>query len=236
MKKALFHWSGGKDSSLALYYTLQQKEYEVSSLLTTISEKYDRISMHGVCKSVLKQQTKSLGIPLDTLSLPEGVTMTDYDQLMEAKLLLFKQKGLNYSIYGDIFLEDLKKYREDNLKKIGIQGVFPIWLKNTTRLVKEFIDLGFKAIVVCANARLLGEEFVGRIIDQSFLDDLPPGVDPAGENGEFHSFVYDGPIFSQAIPIEIGEKVLRSYTSEQEDSTSDWDHQFWYCDLLLKTE
>ena len=234
MKKALFHWSGGKDSSLALYYILQQKEYEISSLLTTVSEKYDRISMHGVRKSVLEQQVKSLGMPLDTLVLPKGVSMTDYDHLMEEKLLLFKQKGVNYSIYGDIFLEDLKKYREHNLKKIGLQGIFPIWLKDTTALVKEFIALGFKSIVVCANARLLGEGFVGRLIDQSFLDDLPSEVDPAGENGEFHSFVYDGPIFSQAIPIEIGEKVLRSYAPDQEDSTHNWDHQFWYCDLMLK--
>ncbi|MDX2303539.1 MAG: diphthine--ammonia ligase [Microscillaceae bacterium] len=234
MKKAVFHWSGGKDSAMALHQVLKDKSYEVLMLLTSLSQEYDRVSMHGVRKELLYKQVELLDIPLDTLYLPSGVSMASYDLLMEEKLKSFQKKGIAYAIYGDIFLEDLRRYREVKLAQVGMQGVFPLWKKDTRALLEEFIELGFKAVVVCTNARLLDESFVGRVIDASFIRDLPLGVDPAGENGEFHSFVFDGPIFSEPIPIQIGEKILRSYASDSaEESSVNWDQKFWYCDLML---
>jgi uncharacterized protein (TIGR00290 family) len=230
MKKAFFNWSGGKDSALALYKLLNDSEYKVEALLTNVSDQFDRISMHGVRKELLIKQTESLDIPLHTLKLTENISMNDYDEIMKHQLSEFTSKGFTHSIFGDIFLEDLKKYREEKLSEVGLKGVFPLWKMDTLTTVKEFIDLGFKAIVVCANAKLLDESFVGREINHSFLADLPAEVDPCGENGEFHSFVYDGPIFSTSIPITIGDKVIRHYQEETE-----WDSSFWYCDLVLSS-
>ncbi len=228
MKKAFFNWSGGKDSALALYKILNGSAYKVNALLTNISAEFDRISMHGVRKELLLKQAESLQIPLRILKLPKDASMEAYNELMYLQLATFKKNGFTHSIFGDIFLEDLKKYREERLDEVGLKAVFPLWKQDTLDTVKEFIGLGFKAIVVCANAKLLDESFVGRKIDQSFLNDLPSEVDPCGENGEFHSFVYDGPIFSTPIPISAGEKVLRHYNEGKE-----WDSSFWYCDLLL---
>lgn len=232
MKKAFFNWSGGKDSALALYKVLKESDYQVDALLTNLSHEFDRISMHGVRKELLLKQTESLQIPLRTLKLPKDISMKSYDELMRLQLLTFKKNGFTHSIFGDIFLEDLKKYREEQLAEAGLTGVFPLWKMDTLATVKEFVDLGFKAIVVCANAKLLDKSFVGRMIDYAFLSDLPQDVDPCGENGEFHSFVYDGPLFSAPIPITLGEKVLRTYDSKE---ASNWDSSFWYCDLMLKS-
>jgi len=228
MKKAFFNWSGGKDSALALHKVLNDSTYQIAALLTNMSGEFDRISMHGVRRELLVAQAQSLQIPLRTLKLPKDTSMQAYDQLMRLQLATFKKNGFTHSIFGDIFLEDLKKYREEKLAEVGLEAVFPLWKQDTLYTVKEFIDLGFKAIVVCANAKLLDNSFVGREIDQSFLNDLPKEVDPSGENGEFHSFVYDGPIFSTPISFSIGGKILRNYNEGKE-----WDSSFWYCDLLL---
>ena len=230
MIQTFFNWSGGKDSSYTLYKVLQEGRYEVKALLTNISEEYERISMHGVRKELLIAQAQQLNIPLHTLALPKRIDMEAYGKLVNDKIADFKQAGIDTAVFGDIFLEDLRKYREDQLAKVGIQAAFPIWKKDTRELVEEFIELGFKAYVVCCNARLMGDEFVGCLIDEDFLSNLPKEVDPCGENGEFHSYVFAGPIFQEEIQVKVGEKILRSY--KQDDEETNWDSEYWYCDLV----
>ena len=238
------NWSSGKDACLALYKILQQKEYEIGTLLTNVNQDFARISMHGLHESLLDAQVKSLGLPLQKLYFPAEVTMDLYDQRMYEAISGLKAQGYEHAVFGDIFLEDLKAYRDSKLVEVNVQGVYPLWKQNSHDLIREFLDLGFKAITVCVNAKLLGEEFVGRVIDEQFLNDLPKNVDVCGENGEFHTFVFDGPIFSQPINFSIGEKVLRSYTLHDEDADNchqdgdeqrNYDTSFWYCDLILNT-
>ena len=240
MKKAVFNWSGGKDSSLSLFYLLQSKEYDVRYLATSVNSKFHRISMHGVRLELLRQQAESIGIPLHMIMMPEMPTMENYDELMEQTLKKFKQEGIDYSVFGDIFLEDLKKYREDRLSRVGMQGVFPIWKKPSHQLVREFIDLGFKAVLVCVDERVLDRSFVGRRLDGAMLKDLPSHVDPCGENGEYHSFVYDGPIFRKPVLFELEKVVYRQYQSPENavNDTSSGNMAtktntgFWYQDLM----
>ena len=238
MKKAIFNWSGGKDSAVSLYYIKQQGEYDIQYLLTSVSSQYQRISMHGVRMELLRQQAKSIGIPLYSLMMPEMPTMETYNELMFKTLSELKSQRIDYSIFGDIFLEDLKLYREQQLAKIPMQGVFPIWKISSQYLVRQFIDLGFKAVLVCVDEKFLDRSFAGRPIDERLLKDLPKGVDPCGENGEYHSFVYDGPIFQEPIVFELGEVVHRKYqlpstgNSVCPGTTSEVRTGFWYCDLL----
>lgn len=240
MKKAYFNWSTGKDSSLALYHVLQQKEYAVTQLVTTVNKDYERVSMHGLREALLDAQVDRLQLPLQKIYFPAEVSMSSYDKTMKDATQQLVEAGFAHGIFGDIFLEDLRKYREEKLQEVGITGVFPLWKQDTKALLKEFISLGFKAITVCVNAKLLDESFVGRMLDEEFINDLPENVDPCGENGEFHTFVYDGPIFSSPIDFIIGEKVLKTYTPSQKDSAtcasddSTWDTAFWYCDLVPK--
>lgn len=242
MKKiALFNWSSGKDSALALYKIQQEKEFEINCLLTSVNQQFQRISMHGVRVELLEQQAKSIGLPLEIMQIPEMPTMEVYEEVMTKTLAKLKDQGVKYSIFGDIFLEDLRKYREDKLVNIGFEGVFPLWKIPTKDIIQEFISLGFKTIVVCVNERFLDKSFVGRVIDQDFINDLPDNVDVCGENGEFHTFTFDGPIFSEPIQFEIGEIVHRKYEKPKTESsntacdtnTSDaFDYGFWYCDLI----
>ncbi|MEG1229171.1 MAG: ATP-binding protein, partial [Flavobacterium sp.] len=183
-KKALFNWSSGKDSALALYKILQNSEYKIDCLLTSVNQQHQRISMHGVRVELLNAQAKSIGLSLKVMQIPEMPTMEAYEDVMTKTLTELKDNGITHSIFGDIFLEDLRKYREDQLAKIGFQGVFPLWKIPTKDLIQEFISLGFKTIVVCVNERYLDKSFVGRIIDQDFINDLPENVDVCGENGE----------------------------------------------------
>ena len=245
MKKSILSWSGGKDSALALYEILSGKEFEITYLLTTVSAEFNRISMHGVRSELLDQQVESIGLPLYKMEIPEMPTMEVYENVMEKTLEKLKNKGITYSIFGDIFLEDLRKYRENKLITMGFEGVFPLWKIPTQDLIQEFISLGFKTIVVCVNERYLDKSFVGRIIDQQFIDDLPKNVDVCGENGEFHTFSFDGPIFNKAIDFEIGEIVHRKYEKPKKESsntacdTNDvtaYDYGFWYCDLIPKND
>jgi uncharacterized protein (TIGR00290 family) len=237
MKKAYFNWSSGKDSALALYKILQQQEYEIGMLLTNVNEEFGRISMHGLRESLLDAQVANLNIPLQKLYFPAEVSMELYDQKMHETISELKSKGYDYAVFGDIFLEDLKAYRDSKLAEVDVQGVYPLWKQDTKVLMQEFLDLGFKAISVCVNAKLLGKEFVGRIVDEQFIQDLPKDVDVCGENGEFHTFVFDGPIFSKPVNFKVGEKILRSYHSNDDDSKTEkkYDTSFWYCDLALKS-
>ncbi|WP_166925091.1 Dph6-related ATP pyrophosphatase [Flavobacterium poyangense] len=240
--KALFNWSSGKDSALSLYKILQNPDYKIECLLTSVNEKYQRISMHGVRTELLQSQAKSIGLPLKVIQVPEMPTMEVYENVMTQALNELKNKGITHSVFGDIFLEDLRKYREDQLAKIGFKGIFPLWNIPTNELIQEFMQLGFKTIVVCVNEKYLDKSFVGRIIDQDFLDDLPENVDLCGENGEFHTFTFDGPLFSEPIDFEIGEIVYRKYERPKNENTSNtacdtnatdaFDFGFWYCDLI----
>jgi uncharacterized protein (TIGR00290 family) len=243
-KKALFNWSSGKDSALALYKISQDPEFEISCLLTSVSQQFQRVSMHGVRVELLQQQAKSIGLPLKIMQIPEMPTMKVYEEVMNKTLGELKEQGVTHSIFGDIFLEDLRKYREDKLTKIGFEGIFPLWKVPTNDLIQEFIALGFKTIVVCVNERFLDKSFVGRVIDQDFINDLPQNVDVCGEYGEFHTFTFDGPIFSKPIAFEIGEVVYRKYERPEKEDSSDtacdtsasdvFDYGFWYCDLNEK--
>jgi len=238
--KSIFNWSGGKDSALCLYQVLQENKYAITGLLTTLSGATNRVTMHGVLQELLLQQAQSIGIPLQQILLPEHAGMETYNQLMESTMRPLQQQGIQHAIFGDINLEDLRHYREQQLAKVGMQAVFPLWGRSTQNLVEEFIQLGFRAVVVCVNERLLDASFVGRLLDEDFLRDLPAGVDPAGENGEFHTFVFDGPIFQQPVPYTLGEKVRKTYGAPAQDSDNCYkqedkpafDTAFWFCDLL----
>jgi len=233
--KAIFNWSSGKDSALALYKILQENQFEVTSLLTSINKEFQRISMHGVHVSLLEKQAESLGFPLIKMELPKEPSMEEYRNIMSKTMSEIQQKGVTHSIFGDIFLEDLKKYREDQLQSIGMKGVFPLWKIDTKDLIKEFLDLGFKTIVTCVNETYLDKSFAGRIIDEDFLKDLPKNVDPCGENGEFHTFCFDGPIFKNPIAFEIGEIVKKTYPKPKTDNDNEeGEYVFWFCDLILK--
>ena len=241
--KAIFNWSGGKDSSLALYKIQQAQEYDINCLLTSVNEQFQRISMHGVRVGLLDLQAESIGLPLIKMQIPEMPTMEAYENVMAATLADLKNKGASASIFGDIFLEDLRAYRENKLAEIGLKGVFPLWKIPTDVLVREYIDLGFKSIITCVNEKYLDKSFSGRLIDDAFLKDLPTNVDPCGENGEFHSFVFDGPIFKKPIAFTKGEVVYRTYAAPKDENDSDYncgvdkkakipEYGFWYCDLL----
>lgn len=219
LKKILFSWSGGKDSSLALHHILQSNEYEIVCLLTTLTEDYNRISMHGIRNTLLEQQAKCLGFPLQKIFIPKNGTNKEYESQMQVTLEKYQKLGVSKVAFGDIFLEDVKKYRDENLAKIGMEGIYPLWKKNTRELSKQFIETGFESIISCVDSQKLDGKFVGRIFNEKFLDDLPEDVDPMGENGEFHSFVYKGPILKNKIPFDVGVKVLR-------------DNRFYFCDLI----
>jgi uncharacterized protein (TIGR00290 family) len=209
--KTYFNWSSGKDSAMALHYLLQDKRYSVEHLITSVNTYHNRVSMHGLRRELLKLQTAALNIPCSTIELPEEPSMAEYESIMKDTVLQLQHNGFRHAAFGDIFLEDLRVYREQQLAPFGIQTIFPLWKKDTRQLLNEFIDLGFKAILVCINAAILDESFAGRIIDKNFISDLPAGVDPCGENGEFHTFCYDGPIFKVPVHFEIGEKIYREY-------------------------
>lgn len=227
--KTYFNWSTGKDSSLALYHLLKDPQYSIEELFTTVNSHYNRVSMHGLSVDLLVKQTNAIGIKSSTIDLPEQPSMAVYEQIMTEKLAEIKNNGFTHSVFGDIFLEDLKKYREENLAKLNLKAVFPLWKKDTKALINEFIDLGFKAVIVCANAKHFGEDFVGKVIDKDLIANFPDTVDPCGENGEFHTFCFDGPIFKHPIPFKIGEKIYREYDTPNDSKTKTG---FWFCDLI----
>jgi uncharacterized protein (TIGR00290 family) len=232
------NWSGGKDSSLCLYKILNDKNYSVDTLLTSVNAVHDRISMHGVRRELLNAQAASIGLPLHTIELPEQPSMSEYEKAMMDKVSALKHEGYHASVFGDIFLEDLKRYRETRLSSAGINCVFPLWKISTDQLMKEFLALGFKAIIVCVNEQYLDKSFCGRLIDESFINDLPSNVDVCGENGEYHSFVFDGPIYRHPVPFKKSEIVRRTYASPKTnagdtcitDTASEYG--FYFCDLM----
>jgi uncharacterized protein (TIGR00290 family) len=214
----LFCWSGGKDSAMALHALQSARDHRVTALLTTVTEQFDRISMHGVRRALLERQAESIGLPLHAVLIPPQCVNVTYEARMNQALHEHLGRGVRRVAFGDIFLEDLRVYREQNLAQIGMEALFPIWKRDSHELARDFLRLGFQAITVCVDPRVLDSSFAGRVLDESFFADLPPGVDPCGENGEFHTFVFDGPVFQKPIRFAVGEKVLRD--------------GFCFCDLL----
>ena len=205
----LFCWSSGKDSAMALHTLLQQNDVHVAALLTTVTEGYDRISMHGVRRELLQRQAQSIGLPLHEVLIPPQCVNPIYEARMEEALRIYLDQGVRKVAFGDIFLEDLRAWREKNLARIGMSALFPIWKRDTRELIHSFHANKFRAIAVCIDSKVLHPSFAGRQLDDSFFRDLPPHADPCGENGEFHTFVFDGPIFQSPIPIRTGETVNR---------------------------
>jgi uncharacterized protein (TIGR00290 family) len=221
-KKIILSWSGGKDCALACYLIGDSGDYEIAALLTTITEAYDRVSMHGVRRILIEQQAESLGLALKTVFIPTESTNQEYEQRMGEALLRYKEQDVASVAFGDVFLEDLRRYREGNLARAGMKAVFPLWGRETAELIGEFIDMGFEAIITCVDSRVLDPSFLGKRLDRDLLSRFPSGVDPCGENGEFHSFVFNGPIFSRKVNVSVGEVVLRD--------------SFYFCDLLPEEE
>ena len=215
-------WSGGKDCSLALQAALRDPALKVEALMTTVTEGYERISMHGVRRSLLQQQAQALGLPLEEVRIPIQASNELYESAMRDCLMRYKARGVSRVMFGELFLQDIRDYRETKLAAVDMRGLFPLWLKDTAHLARQFIDAGFKAILVCIDPKQIDPAFCGRDFDHRLLADLPPGADPCGENGEFHTFVYDGPIFRQPIPVTKGEVVCRD--------------GFWFCDILPTSE
>ena len=229
-KQALFNWSGGKDSALALGEILRAKEFHIPYLMTSIGINTRRVSMHGVREELVEQQSKEIGLPLIFLELPENPDMETYENSLFELMTKAKNQGIDYSIFGDIFLEDLKEYRESQLAKVDFKAVFPLWQRNTHDLIREFIDKGYKSIITAVDDSKLSKEFAGQVIDEYFIKQLPKNVDACGENGEFHSFVFDAPYFNNPIPYVKGEIVHKTYNVKDKSMS----HGFWFCDLLAQ--
>lgn len=229
------NWSGGKDSALSLYKAKQQG-IAAEALVTSVNAATGRISMHGVRRELLQQQAASIGLPLHTVELSEIPGMQAYEKAVHNKHQQLKEAGFTHAIFGDLFLEDLKNYRETLLAKDDLQCLFPIWKMDSQDVMQQFISLGFKAIVVCVNSAFLDESFCGRLLNESFLHHLPSNVDPCGENGEYHSFVFDGPVFSKPVPFEKGGIVFKEYAAPKQDdcfTTAKPEVGFYFQDLIL---
>ena len=206
---AILSWSGGKDSSLALHEISKGADFHVTALLTTLTKDYDRISMHGVRRALLELQSDRLRLPVEEVWISEVAPNAEYESQMAQTLMMQHATGVRHVIFGDLFLEDIRKYREARLAPVDMAGVFPLWKKDTKELASYFIKQGFKAILCTVDPRALDPHFCGRDFDESLLSDFPARVDPCGENGEFHTFVYGGPIFDGEIPVRKGGVVLR---------------------------
>lgn len=215
-------WSGGKDSSLALAALQADPAIEVVALLTTITQDYDRISMHGVRRSVLDAQVVELGLLLVEATIPAAAGNQVYEQALAAALDVLRhgRPGLRHIAFGDLFLGDVRAYRERLLGGLGWEPLFPLWGKDTAMLARQFVDAGYRAVLTCVDTTQLGAEFAGREFDARLLEELPATVDPCGERGEFHTCVYDGPIFRRPLSLQRGKRVRR-------------DDRFEYCDFTV---
>ncbi|HEY4155055.1 MAG TPA: diphthine--ammonia ligase [Puia sp.] len=226
-------WSGGKDSSYALHQLMNDERYEICYLLSTINGMNKRLSMHGVREELMDIQAAAIGIPLIKTFVCKG-TNEEYEQQMGDSLRKLKAEGIHAIAFGDIFLEDLRSYRENQMRQVGMECLFPIWQKDTLGIVNDFIAKRFKAYTCCVNSSRLDESWCGRLIDEGFVKDLPPSADPCGENGEFHSFCFQGPVFKRPLSIITGEKVYKPMDRPAGDPDTHFTGTigFWYCDLL----
>lgn len=208
-EQVIIGWSGGKDSSLALQAVLDAGELDVVALVTTVTDEYDRISMHGVRRSLLHAQAEAIRIPLHEVHIPPSTDNATYEAAMSEAFKHFHQKGIRRCIFGDLYLEDIRAYRDRMMEALDMEALYPVWGLDTTELAQRFIDDGFKAMLACVDPKQIDASFAGRDYDASLLADLPDTADPCGENGEFHTFVHQGPIFNQPVPVTKGEVVER---------------------------
>ncbi len=222
--KVLLSWSSGKDCAWTLHVLRQQAQFENAGLLTTYNESFQRVAMHGVRMELVQAQANAAGLELWPVPLPWPCSNAQYEERMQAVVQLAKQKGIQKFAFGDLHLSDVREYREKQLAGTGIEPVFPIWgaAEDTHKLANGMIDSGLRAVIVCVDPKQLDASLVGREFDRQFLADLPPTCDPCGERGEFHTFCYEGPMFTRPIPFSIGEKVERD--------------GFWFVDLVFQTK
>ena len=207
--KALLAWSSGKDSAWSLHVLRAQAEVEVVGLLTTINEAFDRVAMHAVRSALLRAQAEAAGLPLWPVAIPWPCSNADYEAAMSAVLARAQADGVTALAFGDLFLEDIRRYREAQLRPTGLRPLFPLWGRPTAPLAAEMVAGGLRARLTCVDPKALDPRFAGRDFDAALLGELPPSVDPCGERGEFHTFAYDGPMFARPIPIQAGEVVAR---------------------------
>jgi uncharacterized protein (TIGR00290 family) len=239
-ERIVFCWSGGKDSALALHRLMAEGRYEIVALITTCSEQFQRVAMHGVRLELLEAQAASIGVPLEKVFLSQRSSNEEYQHKMALCLRTYQARGVSACAFGDIFLEDLRQWREHNLAQLGLRGLFPIWKIDSHELLREFFSRGFAAVVCCASDAWFKEDAVGRTLDEAFIQALPPGADPCGENGEFHSFTYAGPIFARQVKFRLGERVYRPLDSTAATAANSSARAaddplvrgFWYCDLI----
>jgi uncharacterized protein (TIGR00290 family) len=209
MKPTLLSWSSGKDSAWSLRLLRQQNEHQVVGLLTTFNQAANRVAMHAVRRSLVEAQAKAAGIPLWGVDLPQPCSNADYEQIMREACKTAVQAGIEYIAFGDLFLNEIRAYREKQLENSGLQPIFPVWGMPTRELARSMIKCGVRAKLTCVDPKRLAPEFVGREFNEELLSDLPPDIDPCGENGEFHTFVYAGPMFGHNLLVEVGEVVAR---------------------------
>ena len=237
MTKTFLHWSSGKDSALSLYYL--QKERPITKLLTTVNAETQHVSMHGISAELLHAQEESLGISIQQVHIQPDLSLKSYNNQMESVYRSLLNEGYDTAAFGDILLEDLKEYRENELDRIGVKYEFPLWGQDTKKVMQDFISLEFKAVVVAVQADKLSKDWVGRIIDEDFLKDLPKDVDWSGENGEYHTFVFDGPNFKSPIAYNIHNIVERNYGKNEdskdncfsEEPQPSWASKFYYAEI-----
>lgn len=229
-KKAVFNWSGGKDSAHALWKVMQSGEYEIVALLTTVNRDTHRSSMHGIPLPLLEQQAGSIGIPLYIVDLTPKGNMEDYASAMTCAVEHFKALGVTHFVFGDIFLHDVRRYREEQLLPYGIAVVEPLWGKTSDEVMEEFLSSGLQTVVVTTMVDGLGEAAIGKLIDREFVSGLPEGMDPNGENGEYHTFCYDGPIFRHPIRFSLGNAFSQSYEVGMEDGSVSV-YTYWFANL-----
>lgn len=228
--KAVFNWSGGKDSAHALLRAMQSGKYEIVALLTTVNRDTHRSTMHGIPTALLQAQADSIGIPLHIVDLTPKGNMEDYGAAMSRAVEYFKAQGVTCFIFGDIFLHDVRKYRERQLAPHGIGVAEPLWGESSGMVMHDFLASGLRTVIVTTMADSLGADAVGREIDPAFIASLPAGVDPNGENGEYHTFCYDGPIFRTPVPFRLGTPLRRSYRIRLDDG-SEKSYSYWFADL-----
>jgi uncharacterized protein (TIGR00290 family) len=210
LERIVMSWSGGKDSCMALHELRASAEYEVAMLLTTITRDQDRISMHGVRRTLLQAQAEALGLPLREVSIPATCSNADYERLMGKALGALRGEGFSTIAFGDLYLADIRAYRDRLVEANGMRALYPVWGRDTADFAQAVIALGYRAVTTTVDPAVLDQSYAGRLLGQSFLADLPEGVDPCGENGEFHSFVFDGPLFARPIPFRVAERETRN--------------------------
>jgi uncharacterized protein (TIGR00290 family) len=207
--KTLVSWSSGKDSAWMLHVLKQEPSIEIGGLMTTMNEQFDRVAMHAVRRTMLEEQASAAGVPLRTIPLPWPCTNAQYEDRMRVAVDLAVAEGFTHVAFGDLFLEDVRKYREQKLAGTGLTPIFPIWGIPTDQLAIDMVENGLRSVITCVNPKQLDRSFAGRQFDRALLDDLPAGVDRCGERGEFHSFAYDGPMFNRALSVTVGDIVDR---------------------------